>query len=189
MSAVNNFATHILSSSSKRSFQESRKTQTLSINFSPTFTIHNIPKTPSRTSLVCSINAVTEDKEAEANQENEKKESNGTEIEEKIKNSFLYILLDKDRFFNASIVLGAGTLAVTRLLTIDHEYWHVSSIILILFAFGYFISGKEKKRGGGVPPCVISELELGFEVYVFVCLCLLVSGFVIKYVLSRFDLT
>lgn len=35
-----------------------------------------------------------------------------------------------DRFMgkavNASIVLGFGTLAVTRLLTIDHEYWHVS---------------------------------------------------------------
>ncbi|KVH96587.1 Mpv17/PMP22 [Cynara cardunculus var. scolymus] len=33
-----------------------------------------------------------------------------------------------DRFvgkaINASIVLGVGTLAVTRLLTIDHEYWH-----------------------------------------------------------------
>lgn len=30
---------------------------------------------------------------------------------------------------NASIVLGFGTLAVTRLLTIDHEYWHVSLCI------------------------------------------------------------
>ncbi|KAK4345023.1 hypothetical protein RND71_035199 [Anisodus tanguticus] len=28
------------------------------------------------------------------------------------------------KFFNAAIVLGAGTLAITRLLTIDHEYWH-----------------------------------------------------------------
>lgn len=132
MPALNNFATHILSSSSKRSLQESRKTQTLCINFSPTFTIQNIPKTPSRISFVCPINAVTEDKEAEPNQENEKKESNGTEIEDKIKNSFLSILLDKDRFFNASIVLGAGTLAITRLLTIDHEYWHGWTLYEIL---------------------------------------------------------
>lgn len=125
-SALNNFATHILS---KKSLQELRKTQTLSINFSQPSTIQNLPKTPSRISLVCPINAVTEDREAETSQGNEKKESNGTEIEEKIKKSLLSILLDKDRFFNAAIVLGAGTLAITKLLTIDHEYWHVSSFI------------------------------------------------------------
>lgn len=27
---------------------------------------------------------------------------------------------------NATIVLAGGTLAITRLLTIDHDYWHVS---------------------------------------------------------------
>lgn len=30
------------------------------------------------------------------------------------------------RTINAAIVLGAGTIAVTRLLTIDHDYWQVS---------------------------------------------------------------
>ncbi|CAI9280182.1 unnamed protein product [Lactuca saligna] len=41
-----------------------------------------------------------------------------------------------DRFMgkavNASIVLGFGTLAVTRLLTIDHEYWHGWTLYEIL---------------------------------------------------------
>lgn len=31
-----------------------------------------------------------------------------------------------DRTINASIVLAAGTFALTKLLTIDSEYWHVS---------------------------------------------------------------
>jgi hypothetical protein len=43
---------------------------------------------------------------------------------------------NNERLLNAAIVLGAGTLAITRLLTIDHDYWHVSpllSVILVLF--------------------------------------------------------
>jgi len=31
-----------------------------------------------------------------------------------------------DRVINATIVLAAGSFAVTKLLTIDHDYWHVS---------------------------------------------------------------
>ena len=31
-----------------------------------------------------------------------------------------------DRTINATIVLAAGTFAVTKLLTIDSDYWHVS---------------------------------------------------------------
>lgn len=37
---------------------------------------------------------------------------------------------DYDKFvskgINASLVLGFGTFAITKLLTIDHDYWHVS---------------------------------------------------------------
>lgn len=37
---------------------------------------------------------------------------------------------DYDKFvgrgINAAIVLGFGTLAITKLLTIDHDYWQVS---------------------------------------------------------------
>lgn len=31
-----------------------------------------------------------------------------------------------DRSINATIVLAAGSYAITKLLTIDHDYWHVS---------------------------------------------------------------
>lgn len=31
-----------------------------------------------------------------------------------------------DRAINAGIVLAAGSFAITKLLTIDHDYWHVS---------------------------------------------------------------
>lgn len=34
-----------------------------------------------------------------------------------------------DRTINATIVLAAGSFAITRLLTIDHDYWHVSPLI------------------------------------------------------------
>ncbi|XP_060202173.1 protein SYM1-like [Lycium barbarum] len=131
MSALNNFATTNILSFPSKSLQEPRKTQTFSINFSPPLTIQNSLKTPSRISLVCPINTVTEDREAETSQENEKKDTDGTEFDE-TKNSLLSILLDKDRFFNASIVLGAGTLAITKLLTIDHEYWHGWTLYEIL---------------------------------------------------------
>lgn len=37
-----------------------------------------------------------------------------------------------DRAINATIVLAAGTFAITKLLTIDHNYWHVSPLDLLL---------------------------------------------------------
>lgn len=40
------------------------------------------------------------------------------------------------RGVNATLVLGFGTLAVTRLLTVDHDYWHVSDEIGLLFLLG-----------------------------------------------------
>lgn len=47
--------------------------------------------------------------------------SSGTEEEED---------LDKliDRAINATIVLAAGSFAITKLLTIDQDYWHVSPL-------------------------------------------------------------
>lgn len=36
------------------------------------------------------------------------------------------------RAINALIVLGFGTFAVSKLLTIDHDYWHVRDLIHIL---------------------------------------------------------
>lgn len=37
-----------------------------------------------------------------------------------------------DRAINATIVLAAGSFAITKLLTIDHDYWHVSYYLLVL---------------------------------------------------------
>lgn len=42
------------------------------------------------------------------------------------------------RAINASIVLGFGAFAVTKLLTIDHDYWHVS--IFYFISKVYFFS-------------------------------------------------
>lgn len=173
MSALNNFANHghILSSPSK-SIQESRNTHFFSINFSPHITRQNSLKIPSlsaKTSLVQPINAVTEDREVdsteEISQENEKKESNGSEFVE-TKNS-LSILLDKDRFLNAAIVLGAGTFAITKLLTIDHDYWHVSLFIIFLYSLLCYVSYQERKKGSFIhlPLEIINEtlILIGFS--------------------------
>ena len=37
-----------------------------------------------------------------------------------------------DRTINATIVLAAGTYAITKLLTIDHDYWHVSKSLFTM---------------------------------------------------------
>jgi protein Mpv17 len=45
------------------------------------------------------------------------------------------------RAINATIVLGFGAFAVTKLLTIDHDYWHVSIfnfIFKLLFFFHFW---------------------------------------------------
>lgn len=36
---------------------------------------------------------------------------------------------------NATIVLGFGTFAVTKLLTVDNDYWHVSDLVYQVFAY------------------------------------------------------
>lgn len=44
------------------------------------------------------------------------------------------------RGINTAIVLAAGTVAVTKLLSIDHDYWHVSFSVKSFFSFYGFIS-------------------------------------------------
>ncbi|KAJ0521510.1 hypothetical protein HanIR_Chr10g0471771 [Helianthus annuus] len=65
------------------------------------------------------MKSIAEDKEVVADEQNGSERESGVvgEGSEGI---------DKfaSKAINASIVLGFGTLAVTRLLTIDHEYWH-----------------------------------------------------------------
>ncbi|KAL8506613.1 hypothetical protein ACS0TY_017492 [Phlomoides rotata] len=68
------------------------------------------------------INTVTENKEVAPTEEN------GDQDEEKgpvsrITNN-VFDINSPDRLLNAAIVLGAGSLAITKLLTIDHDYWH-----------------------------------------------------------------
>lgn len=70
---------------------------------------------------------------------------NGSEDFEAVSSDDKEVVGDNDklisRAINATIVLGAGTFAVTRLLTIDHDYWHVSDLIYwILFVFVLFCS-------------------------------------------------
>ncbi|KAJ4729860.1 Peroxisomal membrane (Mpv17/PMP22) family protein [Melia azedarach] len=68
------------------------------------------------------IGSVTEDKEV-VSLKNESKELEAVSSEEKGRE-----VDENDRLItraiNATIVLGAGTVAVTKLLTIDHDYWH-----------------------------------------------------------------
>ena len=43
-----------------------------------------------------------------------------------------------ERTINATIVLAAGTFAITKLLTIDSDYWHVSSFQLLSLIFAVY---------------------------------------------------
>lgn len=73
------------------------------------------------------INAVTEEKEiaGQTDDQDDEKGSISSKMEE-IKD-----FASSERLLNAAIVLGAGTLAITKLLTIDHDYWHVSLLITV----------------------------------------------------------
>lgn len=45
-----------------------------------------------------------------------------------------------DRAINAAIVLAAGSFAITKLLTIDHDYWHVSYLLLVVEATNLYLN-------------------------------------------------
>ncbi|KAL9457748.1 hypothetical protein AB3S75_006739 [Citrus x aurantiifolia] len=88
------------------------------------------------------IGSVTEDKEvfpADNKQLKDDKNGllvNGSEDFEAVSSDDKEVVGDNDklisRAINATIVLGAGTFAVTRLLTIDHDYWHGWTLYEIL---------------------------------------------------------
>lgn len=72
------------------------------------------------------IKALTEEdrdlaREDGSGKDEEEKGSNGTGLKD-----------DKERLLNAAIVLGAGSLAITRLLTIDHDYWQGWTLFEVL---------------------------------------------------------
>ncbi|KAL1567679.1 protein SYM1-like [Salvia divinorum] len=66
------------------------------------------------------INAVAEEREVseQTDDQDNEKGSISRKLEE-----FKEKFFTSDRLLNAAIVLGAGTLAITKLLTIDHDYW------------------------------------------------------------------
>lgn len=88
------------------------------------------------------IGSVTEDKEVVSVNNKQLKDDknsllvNGSEDEAVSSDDKGEVVGDNDklisRAINATIVLGAGTFAVTRLLTIDHDYWHGWTLYEIL---------------------------------------------------------
>ena len=109
---------------------------------------HNsVPPFSSKTKKRCRIiiSSVTEDREAASVVSKDKKvleegspsPSKGITITE--------VATDTDiltgRAINAAIILGFGAFAVTKLLTIDHDYWHVSFFYFISkFCFFFYFS-------------------------------------------------
>ncbi|KAK6142332.1 hypothetical protein DH2020_022680 [Rehmannia glutinosa] len=108
------------------------------LSISPAYHISTISKRFLNPNLVTKpfrpTNAVTEDRELaptdKPGDEDEENASISTEIEG-IKNS-MFGITSPDRLLNAAIVLGAGSLALTRLLTIDHDYWHGWTLFEVL---------------------------------------------------------
>ncbi|KAK6142540.1 hypothetical protein DH2020_022888 [Rehmannia glutinosa] len=108
------------------------------LSISPSYHISTISKRFLNPNLVTKpfrpTNAVTEDRELvptdKTGDEDEENASISTEIEG-IKNS-MFGITSPDRLLNAAIVLGAGSLALTRLLTIDHDYWHGWTLFEVL---------------------------------------------------------
>lgn len=89
------------------------------------------PNLPANTRPFSPINAVTEDKEI-AGKPDDQEDANGS-ISSKIDE--IKDFASSERLLNAAIVLGAGTIAITKLLTIDHDYWHVSFLVVFQFCF------------------------------------------------------
>ncbi|KAI5660799.1 hypothetical protein M9H77_20122 [Catharanthus roseus] len=87
----------------------------------------NISASKSSSKSVWHIKAVTEE-----DRDLVRVESSDEDDEEKGINGGRKINDNNERVFNAAIVLGAGTLAITRLLTIDHDYWHGWTLFEVL---------------------------------------------------------
>ncbi|PIN09994.1 hypothetical protein CDL12_17425 [Handroanthus impetiginosus] len=71
------------------------------------------------------INAVTEDREVASTEKIGDQDEEQTSVSRKMEGTEGSILgiTSSNRLLHAAIVLGAGSLAVTKLLTIDHDHW------------------------------------------------------------------
>ncbi|KAL0328138.1 UNVERIFIED_CONTAM: hypothetical protein Scaly_2246400 [Sesamum calycinum] len=70
--------------------------------------------------------AVTEDRDVSSTEKTGDQDGEKASVSRKmegLKNS-VFGATSSDSLLNAAIVLGAGSLAITKLLTIDHDYWH-----------------------------------------------------------------
>ena len=92
--------------------------------------------TPKRSRIITSV---AEDREIVPVSEDRGTQVEGFQPLESKTEAELHPGLTSSSTINAIIVLGFGTFAVTKLLTIDHDYWHVSfnikfSYILLLLS-------------------------------------------------------
>ncbi|GFP78808.1 pentatricopeptide repeat-containing protein at1g03560 mitochondrial [Phtheirospermum japonicum] len=106
----------------------------LSLSISPSYHLTSTSSKPFlNPNIVAKIrcSAFTEDRElaptdtdrtGDENEDEEENASVSTKMEG-INFSLFSITYSSDRLLNAAIVLGAGSLAITKLLTIDHDYW------------------------------------------------------------------
>ncbi|XP_027063543.1 protein SYM1 [Coffea arabica] len=126
LKAINHF--QILSSSNSTKPLSSDAKKTIFTNKSLNFDAKFSSKTSWHQLRLVPVNVVTKEEKdlvaAETSEKNgEEKAISGGEVKEK--GRILSTLLeDKERLLNAAIVLGVGTVAITKLLSIDHEYWH-----------------------------------------------------------------
>ena len=130
LKAINHF--QILSSSNSTKPLSSDAKKAIFTNKSLNFNTKFSSKTSRHQLCLVPVKVVTKEEKdlvaAETSEKNgEDKAISGGGVKEK--GRILSTLLeDKERLLNAAIVLGAGTLAITKLLSIDHEYWHVGSL-------------------------------------------------------------
>ncbi|XP_027062191.1 protein SYM1-like [Coffea arabica] len=126
LKAINHF--QILSSSNSTKPLSSDAKKAIFTNKSLNFNTKFSSKTSRHQLCLVPVKVVTKEEKdlvaAETSEKNgEDKAISGGGVKEK--GRILSTLLeDKERLLNAAIVLGAGTLAITKLLSIDHEYWH-----------------------------------------------------------------
>lgn len=93
-----------------------------SLSFSPSYPLPSSSNAnlATRPKPFCRTYAIVEDKEiVPTDDEDQKKPSVSARIQD-FRNE---ILANPDRLLNAAIVLAAGSLAITKLLTIDRDYW------------------------------------------------------------------
>ncbi|EYU26133.1 hypothetical protein ABFS82_08G108600 [Erythranthe guttata] len=125
MTTINSF----FAPSSSSLLIQTKRYSSYSLSNSPSYHLSNLskpflnnPNLATKIGQFSPTKAVTDEREVTKTQDEEKVK----EEDEGINNNgvIVGIIPSSDRLINAAIVLGAGSLAITKLLTIDHDYWH-----------------------------------------------------------------